>query len=245
MIIEPGAVARLPIDRLSVADADECVALAADRGWPPEPVKWRLLFDFGTILGARDPTGGLAGCVVLTSYGPSLAAIGMMLVAARHEGQGLGRALLGRALSLAGSAVTMLFATESGLPLYERMGFQPADVSIRHIGEFTTTPAAGPRAPAGPAVSTRSVASPGLARLPGLSRLPGLPRRRACRVCPGWLVCRACRACRGCRVRGVGRGCRVCSTCPPRRSGRSPDGGPGLGGGPAGDRCPGPPGAGR
>ena len=173
MIIEPGAVARLPVDRLGVADLGDCVALAADRGWPPEPVKWRLLFDCGTILGARDPAGGLAGCVVVTSYGPSLAAIGMMLVAARHEGQGLGRALLGRALAMAGDAVTMLFATDNGRPLYERMEFRAADVSIRHIGEFTTTPTAGPGEPGGAAASAGVGASAGTAASGGPSAPAG------------------------------------------------------------------------
>jgi GNAT superfamily N-acetyltransferase len=144
------AVAGLPVERLRPADVDDCVALAADRDWAPEPDKWRLLFQAGEVYGVRDPAGGLAGTVTVTIYAPGLAAVGMMLVAARYNRQGLGRALMTSALDRIGGAVTVLFATAPGRPLYERLGFRPADVSVRHIGHFVARPALPPQ-PALPA----------------------------------------------------------------------------------------------
>jgi hypothetical protein len=77
------AAAGLPIRRLSGADMAACVELAADRGWPPERNKLRLLFAVGEAYGIDDPAGGLAAMVVLTRYGRQLAAVGTMVVASR------------------------------------------------------------------------------------------------------------------------------------------------------------------
>ena len=76
-------IADLPVRQLNAADLPACLDLAADRNWTREKRKWRLLFEVSDIYGLDDPAGGgrLAGAVVLTRYGPDLAAIGMMLVA--------------------------------------------------------------------------------------------------------------------------------------------------------------------
>jgi predicted N-acetyltransferase YhbS len=131
----------VPVARLGAGDLAACMALGQDRGWAPDPGGWRLLFEAGQVFGIRDPAGGLAGSVALTRYDPDLAAIGMMLVAARHERQGLGGALMTHALNQVSGAVTCLFATSFGRPLYERLGFRPADRSVRFIGSFTPGPA--------------------------------------------------------------------------------------------------------
>jgi predicted N-acetyltransferase YhbS len=190
----PAAVARRPVERLRLADLDDCVALAADRDWAPEPRKWRLLFEVGEVYGIRDPAGALAGTVTVTAYGGGLAAVGMMLVAARYNRQGLGRALMTHALARTAGTVTMLFATGPGRPLYERMGFRPADVSARYIGPVTpaaTAPAAGGPAAGAPASGLRPATPadwPAIAELDRrafgadrraavLDRLPGLAER--------------------------------------------------------------------
>jgi GNAT superfamily N-acetyltransferase len=131
------AITEVPVARLGVAELPDCIALGRDRDWTPEPDKWQLLFEVGQVFGIRDPAGGLAGVVALTRYGPGFAAIGMMLVAGRHERQGLGGALMTHALNQVSGAVTCLYATSYGRPLYERLGFRPADRSIRFIGPVT------------------------------------------------------------------------------------------------------------
>jgi GNAT superfamily N-acetyltransferase len=92
------------IQPLAAGDLPGCLALARGRNWPPDERKWRLLFDLGTMYGVRDQAGELAGVVVLTRYGTRLAVIGMLLVAERHGGRGVGRALMTRALAEAGDA---------------------------------------------------------------------------------------------------------------------------------------------
>ena len=64
----------------------------------------------------------MTACVV-TSYGPGLAAIGMMLVAERYARQGVGRRLMQHVVNEAGDIPLTLHATPYGQPLYEQLGF--------------------------------------------------------------------------------------------------------------------------
>ncbi len=131
------------------------MALSIDRGWLPERSKWGLLLAASEAFGIDAPDcRGLAGVVVLTRYGPDLASIGMMLVAARYERRGLGRALMEHAVRAAGDDATVtLFATSMGRPLYEKLGFALVRDSVSFIGEFRPDPRSAdsgkPGAPAG------------------------------------------------------------------------------------------------
>lgn len=127
-----------PIRRLGLADHASCVALCLDRSWSPEGRKWSLLLAECDPFGIDAPDGdGLAGAVVLTRYGERLAAIGMMLVATRYGGNGLGRVLMEHALNAAGPATVILTATRMGQPLYEKLGFARVRQSATFRGEFT------------------------------------------------------------------------------------------------------------
>jgi GNAT superfamily N-acetyltransferase len=165
---------------LTSADLPGCLALARDRDWPPEERKWRLLFDLAVVYGVRDPGGQLAGVTVLTRYGAEFAVIGMMLVASRYGGRGLGRALMNRALADAGDATVFLHATPAGRPLYEKLGFEPAGLTQTHLGCFR--PADPGRSPgwSRPAASGDLMAirrldarANGTDRAPLVRRLPG------------------------------------------------------------------------
>ena len=129
-----------PVRELDRAEIPACVALAADRGWSPEERKWGLLFDIGTGYGVDDPDGGLAGMVTLAPYGGSLAAVGMMVVAARHGGRGLGRRLMEHVIAAAGDTLVTLYATEHGRPLYEKVGLAEVEVSYRYVGAWQGEP---------------------------------------------------------------------------------------------------------
>jgi GNAT superfamily N-acetyltransferase len=124
------------VQPLSLGDLPGCLALARDRGWPPEERKWQLLFAVGTVYGLRGGSGDLAGVVALTRYGRELAAIGMLLVAARYGGQGLGRRIMSHALAEAGDATVFLSVAGSGGPLCEKLGFVTAGMTHTHAGEF-------------------------------------------------------------------------------------------------------------
>lgn len=133
------------IRQLGVDDLRNCAALSLDRGWWPERDKWALLLAASDAWGIDAPDGrGLAGTVVLTRWGTDCAAIGMMLTASRYGGKGLGRALMEHALSAAGEGTAVsLFATDSGRPLYEKLGFQPVRRSIAFRGQFRVGRQAG------------------------------------------------------------------------------------------------------
>jgi hypothetical protein len=125
------------------------------------------MFAVSEPFGVDDPAGGLAGIVVLTRYGPGLAAIGMMVVASQHGRRGLGRCLMECALERADGAVVCLTATEYGRPLYERLGFRPVDSSVTYSGQLA---AAGPAVTAGLAAGCRLAAPGDLAPIMALDR---------------------------------------------------------------------------
>jgi GNAT superfamily N-acetyltransferase len=114
----------LPIRRLTTDDLTSCADLSEDVGWPREEHKWGLLLTAGTGYGIDDPKGkGLVTACVVTSYGPGLAAIGMMLVAERYARQGVGRRMMQHIVNGAGDIPLTLHATPYGQPLYEQLGF--------------------------------------------------------------------------------------------------------------------------
>lgn len=127
--------------------------LAQDRSWAREEAKWRLLLELGGGYGLDDGPG-LAGCVFVTQVAPAIVVVGMLLVARRHGGRGLGRRLMEEALGAAGGRTAFLYATEEGRPLYAKLGFRVVDEITAYGGVFRQPgrpqPAAGLRAATGP-----------------------------------------------------------------------------------------------
>lgn len=121
---------------LGVRDLDACLDLAEDRRRGREDAKWRLLLELGGGKGIDTPNGGLAGTVFHTEVTPGIGAIGMLVVARRHGGRGLGRRLMEAALSAAGDTTVFLYATDAGRPLYGKLGFRVVDQLIPHTGVF-------------------------------------------------------------------------------------------------------------
>ncbi|MFE9011299.1 GNAT family N-acetyltransferase [Streptomyces cyaneofuscatus] len=142
----------LPVRRLTRGDLVACADLSEDRGWPRDEHRWGLLLSAGTGYGIAEPDGtGLVAACVVTSYGPHLAAVGMMLVAARHARQGIARRLMRHVMEETGSTPLALYATPEGQRLYEELGFAQVGRTERVLGRFrvvdrptavTTRPAA-------------------------------------------------------------------------------------------------------
>jgi GNAT superfamily N-acetyltransferase len=159
------------IRRLEPGDLKRCVALSIDRGWSPERSKWSLLLGVSEAFGVDAPDGrGLAGAVVLTRWGPDLASVGMMLVAARYARRGLGRALMEHVIAEAGKATVTLFATDMGRPLYEKLGFLPVRRSVSFVGQFRP----GSDGASAPAASCAPAGSAGYARAAVEADLPAI-----------------------------------------------------------------------
>ncbi len=145
--------ASAPIRRLTLRDLNACADLSEDRGWPREEHKWGFLLTAGTGYGIDDPGGGLVAACTVTEYGPhgrpSLAAIGMVLVAERHARQGVGRRLMRHVVSELGTVPLTLHATPYGRPLYEELGFKVTGRAEMVRGRFTPV---GPE----PGIATRA-----------------------------------------------------------------------------------------
>ncbi|MFD1660098.1 GNAT family N-acetyltransferase [Streptomyces caeni] len=136
------SLAALPIRRLTPRDLTACADLSEDRGWPREEHKWCLLLTAGKGYGIDDPEGGLATACVVTEYGsrhtPDLCGIGMVLVAERHARQGIGRRLMRHVMAECKTSPLTLYATPSGRPLYEQLGFKATGSSEMVRGYFTS-----------------------------------------------------------------------------------------------------------
>ncbi|MET9253666.1 GNAT family N-acetyltransferase [Streptomyces sp. NPDC003717] len=134
------SLAALPIRRLTLRDSSACADLSEDRGWPREEHKWGLLLAAGQGYGIDAPDGGLLSACVVTEYGPpgrpSLAAIGMVLVAERYARQGVGRRLMRQVVAELGTTPLTLYATPYGRPLYEELGFKVIGRSEMLRGHF-------------------------------------------------------------------------------------------------------------
>lgn len=112
-----------------------------------------FLLTAGTGYGIDDPGGGLVAACTVTEYGPhgrpSLAAIGMVLVAERHARRGVGRRLMRHVVSELGTTPLTLHATPYGRPLYEELGFKVTGRAEMVRGRFTPV---GPE----PGIATRA-----------------------------------------------------------------------------------------
>jgi predicted N-acetyltransferase YhbS len=164
----------LPVRRLSLDDLPACLDLAADRDWPREEHKWRLLFEVGEVYGILAPDEGVIGTTIVTRYDPG-AAISMVLVAARRERQGLGGRMMRHALERTGPGPVVLYATEYGRPLYERHGFTVVGKATAHVGRWRGTADRVSRAATaadGEAIAALDAEVFGAARASLLARLP-------------------------------------------------------------------------
>ncbi|MGW5419893.1 GNAT family N-acetyltransferase [Streptomyces sp. NPDC003943] len=152
MPISQTSLDQLPIRRLTSDDLLACADLSEDRGWDREEYKWGLLLAAGTGYGIDDPDGkGLVTACVVTSYGPELAAIGMVLVAERYARRGVGRRLMQHVLAEYDGTPLTLYATPNGQPLYEQLGFAEIGKSELLKGRFSFAEPAS-EAPAGTTV---------------------------------------------------------------------------------------------
>ena len=112
------------------------VQLSQQAGWPHRPEDWRmaLALSKGCVAVALQDNR-VIGTALMTPFGSEAAAINMVIVDASVRGRGTGRRLMEGVLSLAGDRSLQLVATESGLSLYETLGFRSSGVVVQHQGQ--------------------------------------------------------------------------------------------------------------
>lgn len=149
----PSAIRPLRTDDLVAARV-----LSLQAGWPHRLEDWRLLHAVGAGVAATGPSGKLIGTAMWWTCGEDAATIGMVLVAPAARGRGIGRQMMQAALAALGQRRSMLQATESGLGLYERLGFRATGNVRQHQGRIAPERRAGVPAPIDPARHRDAVA---------------------------------------------------------------------------------------
>ena len=111
------------IERLTLSDVAENVALSRSVGWKDVESEWRVLHEAAEVRGVRHG-GRLVAQGALGDYG-SAASLSKMIVAAELQRRGLGARLLDGFLAQADARRTKvgLCATDQGRPLYESRQF--------------------------------------------------------------------------------------------------------------------------
>lgn len=114
-------------------DLPAALRLSGAVGWPHGAAEWRLVTSLSDgVVAERD--GAVIGTAFCTPFGADAAAINMVVVDSAARGAGLGRRLVEAAIGLAGPRRLRLVATEMGLPLYRRLGFETVGHVAKHEG---------------------------------------------------------------------------------------------------------------
>lgn len=122
----------LTLTRLEPGHIPGAVELSRHEQWPHRPEDWALIQ--GLSQGVVALSGGrVVGTAMATVFGP-VGMMNMIIVGGQMRGRGLGRALMDAAMALAEPREWRLVATESGLPLYRKLGFVEQDRVLQHQG---------------------------------------------------------------------------------------------------------------
>ena len=118
-------------------------ALSAALGWPYREEDWRFALELGHGLCVEDE-GRLIATALWWPYGDSFASCGMIIVAAEHQGRGIGRRLMDELLRQASGRTIILNSTREGHALYERLGFVDCGGVHQHQALLAQAPEASP-----------------------------------------------------------------------------------------------------
>lgn len=119
-----------PMIARDLARAEE---LTHDLGWPHRKEDWELLLKLGEGIVA-EVDGRVEGTIMACRHGSTLATVGMVIVDKKLQGKGLGRRLLNAVIAQLKDYTIILQATETGVPLYVKLGFTEAGTLYQHQG---------------------------------------------------------------------------------------------------------------
>jgi predicted N-acetyltransferase YhbS len=109
--------------------------LSQQANWPHRLEDWQIALALSTGFAAvADRSNRVVGTVLVTPYRDDAATINMVIVEKASRGRGLGRKLMDAALVLAGNRTLRLVATDEGVPLYTKLGFETTGEITQHQG---------------------------------------------------------------------------------------------------------------
>lgn len=133
--------ARVNTRRMTPDDLVSALALSRDIKWPHRREDWEMLFrlGFGYVAEVDDKVVGTA---MTWLYGTDAATLGNVIVARKYQGRGIARRLMELVLDDLDDRTVILHATDEGIALSRRLGFEPAGVVHQHQGAAFAVPIA-------------------------------------------------------------------------------------------------------
>jgi len=133
--------AKVQLRRMTAEDLVAAHELSREQKWPHRIEDWEMMFALGSGYVA-EIDGDVIGTAMSWLYGDDAATLGMVIVSPNTQGMGIGRRLMDAVLDDLGDRTVMLNATDEGLPLYRKMGFEPIGPIFQHQGAAFTVPMA-------------------------------------------------------------------------------------------------------
>jgi predicted N-acetyltransferase YhbS len=125
--------------RITAEDAEAAHRLSLSVRWPHRRDDWAFILRLGAGFVAEDDSG-LIGTAMCWSHGTDFASLGMVIVDGAHQGLGIGRKLMSMVMTELGERNVLLHATESGKPLYVKLGFRQTGEVHQHQGTVFKSP---------------------------------------------------------------------------------------------------------
>jgi predicted N-acetyltransferase YhbS len=139
VVTTPATETAICYRRMSEHDIDAAHKLSMSVRWPHRADDWRLVHRLGTGFVAENEDG-IVGTALCWSHGAQVGSIGMVIVSRDWQGKGIGRKLMSMAMSELGKRDVLLHATESGIGLYQRLGFESIGAIHQHQGTVFQPP---------------------------------------------------------------------------------------------------------
>lgn len=133
--------AMVDLRRMTPDDIAAGHELSSEQKWPHRIEDWEMLLSLGFGYVA-ELDGAVVGTAMAWLYGDEAATLGMVIVAPRAQGMGIGRRLMNAVLADLGDRTVLLNATDEGAPLYRKLGFEEAGPVFQHQGAAFAVPMA-------------------------------------------------------------------------------------------------------
>lgn len=132
---------RIALRELQAKDLNAAHALSLAVGWSHRLADWKSLLRVGAGVVAMDGDE-LVATSMYWLYGDETASLGMVIVAPRLQGAGIGRQMMNAVLERIGARRVVLNATDEGLTLYRSLGFEGFGQILQHQGAAFSVPLA-------------------------------------------------------------------------------------------------------
>jgi len=136
-----GVEAFVSLRRMTSHDLAAAQALSSEQQWPHRIEDWEMMLNLGSGY-VVECDGEVIGTAMAWRYGADFATVGMVIVSPGAQGKGLGGQLMESLLAELGDRTLLLNATEAGLPLYRKLGFEEAGMVFQHQGAAFSVPMA-------------------------------------------------------------------------------------------------------